>query len=180
MQENNSIGYHIVNAEKLIGRYILDKFNKKAQHRVSPVQVMIMKYLLKNQNKKIFQQDICDVFNLRRSTVSGILTTMEKNNIIIRKVARDDPRKNEIKLTKTFVNNAKEISVELRTLEDTRKNEVRLTKVFINNTKKVSNELVKIESILEQNFTQEEKDELIRLLKKLEGNLIEEERKKDV
>ena len=152
MQENNSIGYHIVNAEKLIGRYILDKFNKKAQHRVSSVQVMIMKYLLKNQNKKIFQQDICDVFNLRRSTVSGILTTMEKNNIIIRKVARDDPRKNEIKLTKTFVNNAKEISVELRNLE----------------------------SLLEQNFTQEEKDELIRLLKKLEGNLIEEERKKDV
>lgn len=152
MQENNSIGYHIVNAEKLIGRYILDKFNKKAQHRVSPVQVMIMKYLLKNQNKKIFQQDICDAFNLRRSTVSGILTTMEKNNIIIRNVASDDPRKNEIKLTKTFVSNTKKISVELKNLE----------------------------SLLEQNFTQEEKDELIRLLQKLEGNLMEEERKKDV
>ena len=150
MQENNSIGYHIVNAEKLIGRYILDKFNKKAQHRVSPMQVMIMKYLLKNQNKKIFQQDICDTFNLRRSTVSGILTTMEKNDIIIRKVARDDPRKNEIKLTEIFVNNAKKVSTELRNLE----------------------------SLLEQNFTQE--DELIRLLKKLEGNLMEEERKKDV
>ncbi len=152
MQENNSIGYHIVNAEKLIGRYILDKFNKKAQLRVSPVQVMIMKYLLKNQNKKIFQQDICDAFNLRRSTVSGILTTMEKNNIIIRNVASDDPRKNEIKLTKTFVSNTKKISVELKNLE----------------------------SLLEQNFTQEEKDELIRLLQKLEGNLMEEERKKDV
>ncbi len=152
MQENNSIGYHIVNAEKLIGRYILDKFNKKAQHRVSPVQVMIMKYLLKNQNKKIFQQDICDAFNLRRSTVSGILTTMEKNNIVIRNVASDDPRKNEIKLTKTFVSNTKKISVELKNLE----------------------------SLLEQNFTQEEKDELIRLLQKLEGNLMEEERKKDV
>ena len=152
MQENNSIGYHIVNAEKLIGRYILDKFNKKAQHRVSPMQVMIMKYLLKNQNKKIFQQDICDTFNLRRSTVSGILTTMEKNDIIIRKVARDDPRKNEIKLTE----------------------------IFVNNTKKVSSELRNLESLLEQNFTRKEKDELIRLLKKLEGNLMEEERKKDV
>ena len=117
MQENNSIGYHIVNTEKLIGRYILDKFNKKAQHRVSPMQVMIMKYLLKNQNKKIFQQDICDTFNLRRSTVSGILTTMEKNDIIIRKVARDDPRKNEIKLTEIFVNNTKKVSSELRNLE---------------------------------------------------------------
>ena len=37
-----------------------------------------------------------------------------------------------------------------------------------------------MESILEQNFTQEEKKELIRLLQKLEGNLIKEERNKNV
>ena len=37
-----------------------------------------------------------------------------------------------------------------------------------------------MESILEQNFTQEEKKELIRLLQKLEGNLMKEERKKNV
>lgn len=152
MQENNSIGYHIINTDKLIGRYILDKFDKKARHRISPMQVMIMNYLLKNQNKKVFQQAICDTFNLRRSTVSGILTTMEKNDIIRRKVDTEDPRKNEVKLTK----------------------------IFINNTKRVSNELVKMESILEQNFTQEEKKELIRLLQKLEGNLIKEERNKNV
>ena len=152
MQENNSIGYHIINTDKLIGRYIFGKFAKKARYRVSPMQVMITNYLLKTKERQVFQQDICDTFNLRRSTVSGILTTMEKNDIIIRKSALEDPRKNE----------------------------VRLTKVFINNTKRVSNELVKIESILEQNFTQEEKEELIRLLSKLEGNLINEERKKNV
>lgn len=152
MQDNNSIGYYIMNTNKLMGRYVIKNFEKKSKYRISPMQVMIMKYLLKNQNKKIFQQDICDTFNLRRSTVSGILTTMEKNAIIIRKVAREDPRKNEIKLTKMFVNNTKEVSAELMNLE----------------------------SILEQDFTLEEKAELIRLLKKLEGNLIEEERKKDV
>lgn len=152
MQDNNSIGYYIMNTNKLMGRYVIKNFEKKSKYRISPMQVMIMKYLLKNQNKKIFQQDICDTFNLRRSTVSGILTTMEKNAIIIRKVAREDPRKNEIKLTKMFVNNTKEVSAELMDLE----------------------------SILEQDFTLEEKTELIRLLKKLEGNLIEEERKKDV
>ena len=152
MQDNNSIGYYIMNTNKLMGRYVIKNFEKKSKYRISPMQVMIMKYLLKNQNKRIFQQDICDTFNLRRSTVSGILTTMEKNAIIIRKVAREDPRKNEIKLTKMFVNNTKEVSAELMNLE----------------------------SILEQDFTLEEKAELIRLLKKLEGNLIEEERKKDV
>ena len=152
MQENNSIGYHIINTDKLIGRYILGKFDKKARHRVSPMQVMIMNYLLKTQDKQVFQQDICDTFNLRRSTVSGILTTMEKNNIIVRVPAASDPRKKEI----------------------------RLTKAFIANTKKASYEFKKMESILEQNFTLEEKKELIRLLSKLEGNLIKEERKKNV
>lgn len=151
MQENNSIGYHIINTDKLIGHYILGKFDKKARHRVSPMQVMIMNYLLKTKGK-VFQQDICDTFNLRRSTVSGILTTMEKNDIIVRIPSASDPRKKEIKLTK----------------------------VFIANTKKVSYEFKKMESILEQNFTLEEKSELIRLLSKLEGNLIEEERKKNV
>ena len=151
MQENNSIGYHIINTDKLIGRYILGKFDKKARHRVSPMQVMIMNYLLKTKGK-VFQQDICDTFNLRRSTVSGILTTMEKNDIIVRIPSASDPRKKEIKLTK----------------------------VFIANTKKVSYEFKKMESILEQNFTQEEKKELIRLLQKLEGNLIKEERNKNV
>lgn len=151
MQENNSIGYHIINTDKLIGRYILGKFDKKARHRVSPMQVMIMNYLLKTKGK-VFQQDICDTFNLIRSTVSGILTTMEKNDIIVRIPSASDPRKKEIKLTK----------------------------VFIANTKKVSYEFKKMESILEQNFTLEEKSELIRLLSKLEGNLIKEERKKNV
>ncbi len=78
MQDNNSIGYYIMNTNKLMGRYVIKNFEKKSKYRISPMQVMIMKYLLKNQNKKIFQQDICDTFNLRRSTVSGILTTMEK------------------------------------------------------------------------------------------------------
>ena len=93
---------------------------------------------------------------MSRQHLSAVLTpdgkpSVEKNTII-RKVASEDPRKNEIKLTKTFVNN----------------------------TKKVSAELMNLESILEQDFTLEEKSELIRLLKKLAENLIEEERKKDV
>ncbi len=152
MQENNSIGYHIINTDKLIGRYIFGKFAKKARYRVSPMQVMITNYLLKTKERQVFQQDICDTFNLRRSTVSGILTTMEKNNIIKRVPNESDPRKKEIKLAKEFVTNTKQIPYEFR----------------------------KMESILEQDFTIEEKKELIRLLSKLEGNLINEERKKNV
>ena len=152
MQENNSIGYYIMNTNKLMGRYIISNFEEKAKLRISPMQVMIMNYLLKNQNKIIVQQDICDTFNLRRSTVSGILNTMEKNKIIIRKSSKTDPRKKEIKLTK----------------------------LFIDNTNKIEKKFTEVETILEHDFTEEEKQLLISLLKKLSGNLIEEEKKKDV
>ena len=152
MQESNSIGYHIMNTNKLMGRYIISNFEEKAHLRISPMQVMIMNYLLKNRNKIIVQQDICDTFNLRRSTVSGILNTMEKNKIIIRKSSKTDPRKKEIKLTK----------------------------LFIDNTNKIEKKFVEVETILEHDFTEEEKQLLISLLKRLSGNLIEEEKKKDV
>lgn len=152
MQDNNSIGYYIINTDKLIGRYMWAKCDNKTRHRVSPMQIMIMNYLLKNQDMPVFQQDICDTFNLRRSTVSGILTTMEKNDIIVRMMSLDDPRKNEIKLTKTF----------------------------ITNTKKIQNDINSLETVLVKNFTASEKSELIRLLQKLAGNLIEEERNKNV
>lgn len=152
MQENTLIGYHIANTNKLIGRYILRKFDKKANHKISPMQLMIMNYLLKNQDKKVFQQDICDTFNIRRSTVSGILKTMEKNKIIVRVTCSDDPRKKELQLTNKF----------------------------IRNTNKIKQEFKMVDSILEEGFTKEEKEQLVYLLRKLEGNLIKEERKKDV
>ena len=152
MQENNSIGYYIINTNKLIGRYIISNFEHKLNCKISPMQVMIMNYLLNNQKKIVVQQDICNTFNLRRSTVSGIVKTMEKNNIIIRNESKEDPRKKEI----------------------------RLTKVFIENTNKIKKEFTDVETILESNFTAEEKALLISLLKKLSGNLIEEEKKKNV
>ena len=50
----------------------------------SIAQMQIIKYILKHDGKTIYQRDLEEVFNLRRATISGILKTMEKNNVIIR------------------------------------------------------------------------------------------------
>ncbi len=49
-------------------------------------QVQILKYLLeaREKNIEVYQKDFLKVLNIRKSTISGILNTMEKNKIISR------------------------------------------------------------------------------------------------
>ena len=58
----------------------------------SIAQMQIIKYILKHDGKTIYQRDLEEVFNLRRATISGILKTMEKNNVIIRVCDPNDAR----------------------------------------------------------------------------------------
>lgn len=49
-------------------------------------QFLIVKYLLESKKEKrvVYQKDLETVLNIRKSTISGILDTMEKNKIITR------------------------------------------------------------------------------------------------
>lgn len=51
---------------------------------VNVTQIHIIKYLLDNKDKEVYQKDFENLLNIRKSTISGILSTMEKNNIITR------------------------------------------------------------------------------------------------
>jgi DNA-binding MarR family transcriptional regulator len=64
--------------------------------RLTPSQVRIIAYLC--ENKVVYQKDIEKSLNLSRATISGILSTMEKNNIISRCVSECDLRSKEIVL----------------------------------------------------------------------------------
>ena len=57
------------------------------------------------------------IFNIRRSTVSGVIKTMEKNNIIIRENVKDDNKSKEIKLTNEVYLRANELVRKLRELD---------------------------------------------------------------
>lgn len=72
-----------------------DPYIKK--YNITPVQISIIKYLY---NKKIvYQKDIEKILKIRRSTISGILHTMEKNGLIIKKDNNIDARSKQILLT---------------------------------------------------------------------------------
>lgn len=80
---------NIFNSIKELEKGIVRKIMSETSHdemfsKPSIAQMQIIKYILKHDGKTIYQRDLEEVFNLRRATISGILKTMEKNNVIIR------------------------------------------------------------------------------------------------
>lgn len=100
MQREKHIGFEIKVLSNLIKRYINDHVSKAGIEGLSGIQVMIIQYLAnETQNRDIYQRDIETKFNIRRSTVTGILQTMERNTLIIRESVAHDARLKRIRLT---------------------------------------------------------------------------------
>lgn len=64
-----------------------------------PVQFLILDFLIGNRSKPVYQKDLEEITNIRKSTLSGILDTMEKNGIIERIPSSKDARKKLIVLS---------------------------------------------------------------------------------
>lgn len=66
---------------------------------LSPSQMKIIAYIF-NKEGTIYQRDLEKDLNLRRATLSGILNTMEKNNLLSRVPSDNDTRSKKIILNK--------------------------------------------------------------------------------
>lgn len=98
--KDKSISLEIKKIDSLIVRKIM-AYNKDAIYHLTPVQIVVIKYLIKNKDSVVYQKDIEKKLGLRKSTVSGILSTMIKNGIITRTDSTNDLRSKEIRLTET-------------------------------------------------------------------------------
>ena len=74
----------------------------------SALQLKIVKYLIENSNDVVYQKDLENITHIRKSTLSGILDTMEKKNMIKRINSLDDARRRQIVLTDEMVEKQKE------------------------------------------------------------------------
>ena len=91
--EDKNIFNSIKELEKGIVRKIMSETSHNEMYsKPSIAQMQIIKYILKHDGKTIYRRDLEEVFNLRRATISGILKTMEKNNVIIRVCDPNDAR----------------------------------------------------------------------------------------
>lgn len=82
------------------------------------MQKHILKFiLLETMHRDIYQKDIEEEFQIRKSTVTGYVQLMEKNGFLTRESAKEDARK------KRLVPTAKAEDLRVAILEDIKRNE---------------------------------------------------------
>ena len=97
---NKKSVYEIITLNNILKRHLLNIGKCEIpKSPPSPIQIKIMHYLIENNDRDIYQRDLEKILNLRRSTISGILKTMEKHNIIIRSDSKIDSRSKKIELS---------------------------------------------------------------------------------
>lgn len=141
--------YQIKSLEKLIFRYFscdVDINNAPP----TPTQMQIIEYILKNNEKDIYQKDLEEILNLRRATVSGVLQTMEKNKLLERVTNSTDARVKKIILN-----------------EDAKK-------IFLKNKKNIE----QLEKIVTNNIKEEELDIFLKVINIMKENIINNYNKK--
>lgn len=84
--------YNLNLLNKLIGREFICNNKDLFNGEPSTTQMIIMDYILNHQDKDIYQKDLEKVLHLRRATVSGVLQTMEKHELVERVLCDNDVR----------------------------------------------------------------------------------------
>lgn len=84
--------YNLNLLNKLIAREFICNNKDLFCSEPSTTQMIIMDYILNHQNEDIYQKDLEEVLHLRRATVSGVLQTMEKHELVERVLCDNDVR----------------------------------------------------------------------------------------
>lgn len=94
--ENKNIALELRKIANIMKR----TFDKTFDNKITNTQAIILNFIDENNEvgKVVYQKDIEDFFELRRSTVCEILNVMEKNHLIKRSLSKVDSRSKEINL----------------------------------------------------------------------------------
>ena len=90
------IGMEIRVLSKYMGRYLDDIHGIDCM--LSGPQGLILIYLCEN-DEEVYQKHIEKYFNIRRSTATGLLNSLEKNGYITKEPVENDKRMKKIKAT---------------------------------------------------------------------------------
>jgi len=117
VKRNVSIGHEIKVLSNLIKRHICNCHVRGSCGNLTEIQGLIIRYLHSNMSKDVFQKDIEEKFTIRRSTVTGVLQSMERNGYIIRETVPYDARLKKIVLTEKAINLHDQVMLEIEEFE---------------------------------------------------------------
>lgn len=86
--------------------------------KLSSTQLLIMDYILEHSDEVILQKDLENALKLTRATLSSVLGTLEKYNIIKRLTYKNDTRIKQIVLTEKAIDFYKYGSKKMQVLEE--------------------------------------------------------------
>jgi len=96
MEINENIGMVVKNLSNEIHRCLI---SQKPDRELTYTQCRIISFVHQRSPQDVFQKNIEQAFNIRRSTATGILKLMEKNGLILRLSTKEDARLKKIVLT---------------------------------------------------------------------------------
>ncbi len=99
MERVRSVCFEFKVISNLIRREIDNSANKQYLDSLTGTNGWVIGYLIRNEDKDVFQRDLEDEFSIRRSTASTILKRMEKNGLIRREPVDYDARLKRLVLT---------------------------------------------------------------------------------
>ena len=122
MPPRETIGFDIRTLSILIKRYIDGSATKQYVDNLTGTHGWVIGYLYDNRDHDVYQRDLETQFSIRRSTATGILQLMEKNELILREPVESDARLKKLVLTE------KALDIHKMVEEDRKRTEEQLTK----------------------------------------------------
>ncbi|QQK07092.1 MarR family winged helix-turn-helix transcriptional regulator [Miniphocaeibacter halophilus] len=74
----------------------IEELHKSFDGNLSPISGLILKFIFQNSDKVIFQKDIEEEFSMKKSRLSKILSSMEKEGYVKRVSVKEDARLKQI------------------------------------------------------------------------------------
>ncbi len=121
MKNKNIVGYQIHTLDNMIGRQITSLFESDG---LTKMQTWIIGYLYEHADENIFQKDIEAQFHIARSTATGILKIMEKNDLLTREPVASDARLKRLILTQKGISHQLHVIQNLQLLEERLKQQI--------------------------------------------------------
>ena len=112
--------------EKYIGKEIIVLSNRiKRKMRsaaeslgITDTQGRVLKYIWEeSKSREVFQKDIEDEFDIRRSSVTQVIQLLERDGLIVRESVERDARLKKLVLTKKAIHNQEVMNGKIRELE---------------------------------------------------------------
>lgn len=114
INKEKMVGFEIKTVHNLLKRDFEKRLNYEKMKNITGVQKWVIGYLSEHEGEDVFQRDLEEEFSIRRSTATGILQLMEKNDLIVRVPVSYDARLKKLVLTQKALDIQYEINREIQ------------------------------------------------------------------